>query len=283
VALDPAAIYLAPALIAAAESGRPPAALCRVTSAAEAAAARRLLAAAARKTIDQDGVVSYFAFRPLSRQMTRLVLDTRVTPNHVSLAAMAFGVAAAVLAGFGGRGPVVAAGLLYWIGAVVDCVDGEIARFRIEGSKTGEWLDTLADDVSTYGLLAGLSIGLVGDGYPPAWNLVGVGGAAIGFAVQAKLYADLHRWGMTIDTAQYPWFFGAPSSAGQGERGVFGWIFYGVAFLFRRDAFVTGIAILLVAGFRRLAIAVLGLGVAVILVLFLVHVAVTALAREPGR
>lgn len=280
--LDGTAVYTVAALVAADRADQPPSPLCRIHTTADVVIAERLLARTCRKSIDQDGVVSYFAFRPISRQMTRLVLDTRVTPNHVSLAAMAFGIAAAVVAGFGGYYPVLAAGLLYWVGAVVDCVDGEIARFRIEGSKSGEWLDTLADDVSTYGLLAGLAIGLVADGYDPTWNVIGIGGAAVGFLLQAKLYADLHRWGMTIDTAQYPWFFGAPSTAGQIERGLAGKIFYGVAFLFRRDAFVTGIMILLAFGLRRIAISLLGFGVIVVLVLFLVHTTVTTFSRAKG-
>ncbi len=280
VELDGSAIYSADELSRAATHSLAPEPLARPTTAAEVARAERTLARLIRKNIDQDGAVSVVAFRPISRQMTRLVLDTGVTPNQVSIAAMAFGIAAAVIAGFGGYYPVMIAGLLYWVGAVVDCVDGEIARLRIEGSKAGEWLDTLADDVSTYGLLAGLGVGLVSDGYDPLWNLVGIGGAALGFLLQAKLYADLHRWNMTIDTAQYPWFFGAPSNGGEQERGLVATIFYVIAFLFRRDAFVTIIAILLICDLRQLATALLASGVVIVLGLFLIHTLVTAVRGQ---
>lgn len=279
VAMEASAVYTADELASAAQSARTPEPMMRIESGADVARAERRLAVLIRKSVDQDGVVSYHAFRPISRLMTRAVLNTRVSPNQVSAVAMLCGVAAAIAAAFGGYYPVLVAGILYWLGAVVDCVDGEIARLRIEGSKLGEWLDTLADDVSTYGLLAGLGIGLVADGYDPMWNAVGIGGAAVGFLVQAKIYADLHRWRMTIDTAQYPWFFGAPSEGGAAERGLPGRLFYLISFLFRRDAFVTGIAILLAFELRRFATAILAGGVVIVLVLFLLHVAVTALRR----
>lgn len=274
------ALYTADELANAAASDRDPVPFMPIESRADVKRAEARLAVMIRKSVDQDGVVSYHAFRPISRLMTRAVLNTRVSPNHVSTVALLCGVAAAICAAFGGYYPVLAAGLLYWAGAVIDCVDGEIARLRIEGSKLGEWLDTLADDVSTYGLLAGLGIGLVADGYDPLWNAVGLGGAAIGFLVQAKIYYDLHRWQMTIDTAQYPWFFGAPSEGGAAERGLAGRIFYVIGFLFRRDAFVTGIAIVLALDLRRVATATLAAGVAIVLAIFLLHVAVTALRRE---
>jgi phosphatidylserine synthase len=279
VHVDGAGVYTADILARAAASGESPDPILVIAEPADVGRVVKRLKELNRKSIDQDGVISYFFFRPISGLMTRLVIDTFVTPNQVSIAAMAFGVAAAICAGFGGYTMVAVAGILYWVGAVVDCVDGEIARFRIEGSKAGEWLDTLADDVSTYGLLAGLGVGLVGDGYPGWWNLVGIGGAVVGFVVQAKIYVDLHRWGMTIDTAQYPWFFGAPSGAGSQERGLFGLLFYWFAFLFRRDTFVTIIAVLLCCDLRRFATSVLAAGVVVVLGLFVVHTVVTALGK----
>jgi len=280
VPMNATEIYLADELARAADAGEVPASMMRIESPADVRTAEKRMAKLIRKSVDQDGVISYHAFRPISRLMTLATLDTRVTPNQVSSVAMLCGVAAAVLAAFGGYYMVLAAGICYWLGAVVDCVDGEIARLRIEGSKLGEWLDTLADDVSTYGLLAGLGIGLVNDGYDSYWNLIGLGGAAIGVLMQAKIYADLHRWQVTIDTAQYPWFFGAPSDGVGGQRSLVGRIFYGVSFFFRRDAFVTIVAILLACDLRRIATLMLAAGTVIVLFLFLLHVAVTALRRQ---
>lgn len=272
------AVYTADALARAAESGAPPAAERTIGSPADARAAEARLYQLIRKSIDQDGVVAYYLMRPLSGLMTRLLIDTPVTPNQVTLTAMAAGIAAAISAGVGGLAAVALAGLLYWVGAVVDCVDGELARLRVEGSKMGEWLDTLADDVSTYGMMAGLGVGLMRDGYSAPWVAVSIGAAIVGVLVQVKLYIDLHRMGSIIDTAQYPWFFGKPSDGSQGgKRSLVGQLFYGVAFLFRRDAFVTIISVLLVAGQRLAAVAIMVGGVAVVLLLFIVHHLVMAI------
>lgn len=274
VPLEGRAVYAAADLAGAGAAGSVPEPLQRIADRADLRKARRVLYRSIRKSIDQDGVVSYFAFRPISQLMSRALIDTPVSPNQVSLAAMAFGIAAAVCAGFGTYTMVATAGALYWIGAVVDCVDGELARLRMAGSKLGEWLDTLADDVSTYGLMAGLGVGLHRFGADPWWLYVSVGGAAIGFLLQVKLYADLHRWNMTIDTAQYPWFFGTPSEGSSARRGVAGTAVYLVGFAFRRDAFVTIIAVALAFGAARAAVVGLCVGLAVFAIIFVAHAVV---------
>ncbi len=284
VLMRAAAIYTADELEAAAARGGDAEPEVRIDGPADLKLAERRLTRLIRKSIDQDGVVSYFAFRPISRQITRALIETRVCPNHVSVAAMLFGIAAAICAGLGGYRLVAAAGILYWVGAVVDCVDGELARLRLQGSKLGEWLDTLADDVSTYGLMAGLGIGLWTGGQPAWWAWLGCGGAALGFLLQAKLYADLHAWGMTIDTAQYPWFFGTPSEGAAGRRGAFGWFTYLIGFVFRRDAFVTIIAVVLVAGQPKAAVYGLAAGLAFFTGVFITDaVVITVRGGQHGK
>ncbi len=238
-----------------------------------------------RKTMDHDGVVAWLLVRRLSEAMTHVLVNTRVSPNAVTLVAMAFGIAAAILAGLGGSTPVILAGVFYWVGMAVDCVDGELARLRLQTSKAGEWLDTLADDISTYGLLAGLGVGMVADGYTDMWLILSVVAAALGMALQIKIYADLHKWKLPIDTAQYPWFFGTPSDESSKPSGFFGQAFRMISFVFRRDAFVTIIAILLVLGQRRLSVLALSFGVGIVVALYVVHVIVIAVTdndREPG-
>jgi phosphatidylglycerophosphate synthase len=233
-----------------------------VTSEADAREAEGRLLATLRKTVALDGVVAFHVMRPLSRLVTRRLLDTRVGPNHVTLTAMAFGVAAAVVAAGGGYARGAIAGVLLWIGAAIDCVDGELARLRVEGSKTGEWLDSLADDTSTMGLLLGLGLGLGG-----WWATLGAVGFVAGALTSAKIYADLSRQGMTIDSAQYPWFFGKPSAGGGGPVA---WASY----LFRRDAFVTVLALLLLSGAQVAAFLALFGGTAIVAGLMVVHLIV---------
>lgn len=268
------AVYTADALRAAVGSGEAPVALVAIREARDLAAAKRALFASIRKNVDQDGVVAYYVVRIFSRAITRLVINTSISPNQISLSAMMLGVAAALCAGAGTRLGFVAAGLLFWWGTVVDCVDGELARLRLQGSKLGEWLDSMADEVSTYGVLIGLGVGMMRqDVYPPGWVVLAFVGAAVGILVHIKLYADLHRMGGVIDTAQYPWFFGTPSAGGP-RSGLWARLTYWLAFCFRRDAFVTFVAILLLVDRPHWAAALLAGGAFVVLGMLSVHLVV---------
>jgi phosphatidylglycerophosphate synthase len=238
-----------------------------VTSPAEVTAAEAALYAALRKNVELDGFVAYHVMRPLARGLTRALVGTRVTPNQVTAAALVLGLLAAAVAT---RGAFALAGLLFWAGAVVDCVDGELARLRVEGSRTGEWLDSLADEAATFALGAGVGVGLGGP-----WPLLAGIGVANGLLTAAKLYSDLARLGLPIDTARYPWFFarsdGSPSPAPPRlARAV-----RACSYLFKRDAYATIVAICLLAGAGRVAFLLLFGGIAVITVLLLVHLVVS--------
>lgn len=272
------AVYRPADLERAAAEGSAPEPAVRVTTPAGLHAARRELERQIRKSIDQDGLIAYYTQRPIARLFTRLLIDTPVTPNQVTLAAMACGLGAAVLAGIGEHAAVAVAGFLYWFGAVVDCVDGDLARLRVKGSKMGEWLDTLADDVSTFALVAGIGIGLARTGHADAWAHAGIAAAVIGTLGNGRIYWELHRAGKTIDSAYYPWFFGTAAEKAPPAHppGLIGRLFGGLAYLFRRDAYVTIVGLLLIFGQRRPALIVLAAGIAIIAVLLVVHLIITA-------
>ncbi len=251
VRLTALAVYTAEAVARAAAAGEPPAPLATITTRADARAVERELQRAFRKSVDADGVVAYHVARRVSRAVTPLLVRTAITPNQVTLVALACGLVAAGLAATGGYAACVAAGLLLFAGSVIDCMDGEIARLRLEFSKAGEWLDSIADDLSTFGVLAGLGVGLARSGAGEIWWWVGPGGAVVGLATQAWLYRDLHRRRLPIDTAQYPWFFGTPSSSGTLRRGVVAQVVRAIGFGFRRDAFVVLVALGLAFDLRR--------------------------------
>jgi hypothetical protein len=269
------AVYDRARLAGAALAGSEPVPLVAVRERADVARAQQVLYRSIRKSMDQDGVVAFYVFRVLSRLMTRALIDTPVTPNQVSLSAMALGLLAAVCAGLGTEVGLIAAGVLFWLGAVVDCVDGEIARLRVKGSKLGEWLDSMADEVSTFGLLIGLGIGMERMDYDAIWTTLATLGAGVGMLVNLKLYVDLHRWRAPIDTAQYPWFFGQPASAPE-PTGWWPHFVRWLGFCFRRDAFVTAVAIMLVADVPHWAVALLAGGAGFMVLVLATHVTVTA-------
>ena len=282
--LDGRAIYARDALAAmAAAQPVAPEPLLRVRTRADAARAEALLYAQIRKSVAQDGFIAHHLIRPLTRPLTRALLGTRVSPNQVTALALAAGLAAAICAALGGYSATAIAGGLYWLGNALDCVDGDLARLRLQSSKLGEWLDSMTDEISTFSLLAGLGVGLYRDGAPPLWLAVGVGGSLIGALTVARLYLDLHRMGLPIDSAQFPWWFSKPPAAEPPPRTRLAAIGNGFTYLIRRDANVTGVALLLLLDLRRLAISLVALGAAIGAVVTIAHYAITYSRRRGHR
>ena len=84
---------------------------------------------------------------------------------------MLFAVAAAVLFGVGGRPALVAGAVLLYLGFVLDCVDGQLARYTRHFSAWGGWLDTMADRAKEYLVYAGLGYGASHAGFRYGWAL----------------------------------------------------------------------------------------------------------------
>jgi hypothetical protein len=79
-----------------------------------------------------DSYLATLIDRPLSRPLTRLLLRTSLTPSHVTLLGMACGLlGAAGLATVSYWGRLVGVALLI-MSIVLDCVDGDMARAKLE-------------------------------------------------------------------------------------------------------------------------------------------------------
>lgn len=106
---------------------------------------------------EQDGFFSTFVVRPLSRRLTAFGLAHGWRPNAVTLTSLMLGLAASVLAANDNRLAWVAAAVLLQVALVVDCVDGEIARFTRRFSALGAWLDAVGDRVKEYSMIAAVA------------------------------------------------------------------------------------------------------------------------------
>jgi CDP-L-myo-inositol myo-inositolphosphotransferase len=97
-----------------------------------------------------DGFVSRHFNRKISTRITRLLVHTPVTPNQLSIVTMLISFASAWLVSQGGESywHLALGGLLFQFASIVDGCDGEIAKLKFMGSRMGEWVDTLADNVS---------------------------------------------------------------------------------------------------------------------------------------
>jgi phosphatidylglycerophosphate synthase len=83
---------------------------------------------------------------PLAVRVLRWTVGLRwVTPNRVTISAfvLSLGSAGCYLAGT--RAWLVVGALLYYVGFLLDCVDGKLARWQGSGTLFGAWLDYIFD------------------------------------------------------------------------------------------------------------------------------------------
>ena len=113
-----------------------------------------------------DGPVSRYLNRPVSRQISSRVARLPVTPDQWTYAS--FGCGCASGAAFAAGWPRAGAALVH-AGALLDEVDGEVARLKGMASSQGALLDMTLDRVSDVALLAGLALGA--GGRTPDWLL----------------------------------------------------------------------------------------------------------------
>lgn len=155
-----------------------------VRNPAEARAAERAFWAAL--TSSSDGAVDRWFNRPVGRPLARLLLWTPVTPNTVSVVSILVGLAGAAGFAAGSWGMGVLGALLFQLSAVLDCMDGDIARSVFKESPLGKWLDIVGDQVVHLGVFLGIAAGLArgGSTAPVGWLAAScVVGAVIAFAV----------------------------------------------------------------------------------------------------
>ncbi len=123
---------------------------------------------AAMEKDGEDGFISQYMNRPVSRRLAVALSRTPLTPNHITLLSFFMGLLGAV--GLATTDPWfwIAGGILIQIASIVDGCDGEIARIKLLQSPQGAWLDTVLDRYSD--LAIGLAVTFAASRlYDAAW------------------------------------------------------------------------------------------------------------------
>ncbi|MEU4333556.1 DUF5941 domain-containing protein [Micromonospora lupini] len=120
---------------------------------------------------EKDDFFSTYFVSTWSPYVVRLAARLRLTPTGVTVISVLFALAAAVLFGVGGRPALVGGAVLLYLGFVLDCVDGQLARYTRHFSAWGGWLDTMADRAKEYLVYAGLGFGVSHAGLGNGWAL----------------------------------------------------------------------------------------------------------------
>ena len=104
-----------------------------------------------------DGLTAYFINRPISIEISTRLVNSPLTPNHITAIGLLMGLLAAFFVASGmGWWSLALGGFLLQASSVLDGVDGELARMRLTFSTSGEWFDTVCDDIINISFLLAL-------------------------------------------------------------------------------------------------------------------------------
>ena len=153
-----------------------------------------------------DALINWRFSMRITRVLARRSLA--VTPNQVTVIAILLGLAAAFVASRGGYAALAIAGVMFWLNAILDCVDGELARLRFQYSKLGQWLDNLSDEVvdNAFPVAVGWALGGI-------WLPLAIGAAAGRLVNAIVVYTDVYRRTGTGDVFEFRWWFEKASAS----------------------------------------------------------------------
>jgi phosphatidylglycerophosphate synthase len=143
-----------------------------------------------------DGPIDRHVNRRVSLAISRAIRNWPVSPNMVSvlslLVAAASGAVCAVHPTYLGF---LAGGLLLQGNSILDCVDGELARVRLQASLFGAWLDTVSDHLTSVLFYAGLTVGVRGLPGGRFFMACGIAAVLLQFLMVGLSYPEMIRSG----------------------------------------------------------------------------------------
>lgn len=126
--------------------------------------------------------------RAVSVRWTRHLVSTRVTPNQLTALMVVSGVVAGAALLVPGPAGALAAALLVQLYLLLDCVDGEVARWRGTTSVTGIYLDRVGHYLAEAALLVGFGL-RAANAHPQSGPPVGGAASDWGWAFLGTLAA----------------------------------------------------------------------------------------------
>ncbi len=120
----------------------------------------RLISAMARQTYTSDSLISRYFDRHISRAISTRLVSTSITPNQITLIGVTIGMAGAYLFSQPGYFYQLIGAFLFLFCVIVDGVDGEVARLKLQESIFGHYLDVITDNLVHIAVFAGIAYGL---------------------------------------------------------------------------------------------------------------------------
>ncbi|GJL78539.1 MAG: hypothetical protein NPINA01_15280 [Nitrospinaceae bacterium] len=110
--------------------------------------------------LSNDSFMDKLITRSISRQLTRQIIKTPLTPNLITLISLAIGLGSAVCFLSGSYGMGVVGGGLLLLSTWIDCTDGEVARLKFLESPLGKQMDIICDNLVHMAVFFSMGVGL---------------------------------------------------------------------------------------------------------------------------
>jgi phosphatidylglycerophosphate synthase len=120
----------------------------------------KLIEALSDQTKADDGFLARHIDRKISRFISEKLVRTGMTPNQITLSGVAIGLIGAFLLSRPGYWFPLLGSLLFLFCVIVDGVDGEVARLKLQETTFGHYLDVITDNVVHAAIFVGIAFGL---------------------------------------------------------------------------------------------------------------------------
>lgn len=140
------------------------------------------------KTVDSEEILDLVIFRPISFLFVKLIYSTNITPNQISSIALVFGILSGILYGFASYEFLLLGSASFFICNTLDCMDGQLARLKKNGTKIGRVIDGFIDYTTSVSVFLGLGFAMTSITGDPfySWSLTIAAG--ISKAIQNMLF-----------------------------------------------------------------------------------------------
>lgn len=104
----------------------------------------------------QDNAITRYLYRPVSFPLTRLLVQTSITPNQISYLVAALVAVGIWFTAHRSMTMALIGTVIVLVASYVDCCDGEVARVKLLSSRFGAWIDTIVDELSSIGYMVAI-------------------------------------------------------------------------------------------------------------------------------
>jgi phosphatidylglycerophosphate synthase len=136
--------------------------------------------------LSNDSFMDRLITRRVSRQLTRIFVQTSMTPNQITGLSLVLGLSAACLFYIGNYTASIIGASIFLLSAWVDCTDGEVARLKFQESKFGSNLDIFSDNIVHFAVFYSIGMGLyfsTGNSIYKILGILAVLGSGVSFAL----------------------------------------------------------------------------------------------------